>query len=120
MSKTQDEIQRVLELDAAATPGPWEEVWNKETGEYGTVLSEYLTGLVANLHGTKLYVFRWDDDYGHDSTYDFRLAAEYRTLAPLLARKLERAMRALSHTYHCDRCLLAGQADALAEIEAME
>lgn len=83
MSRTGELIKRVLELDAAATPGPW--VFDGQGGINGISLHiwEYMTSDVAALEpfpGSNVSLII---DYRHD--------------APLLARMLQRALGALGN-----------------------
>ena len=113
MSRTDELIKRVLELDAAATPGPWywELDWIEDEGTQERPI------------GTEVFSIRSRDPNGSARTQfdkawasskDGALVAEYRTLAPLLARMLQRALGTL-HTYNLESLVLAEI--ALEEIE---
>ena len=94
MRRTDELIKRVLELDAAATPGPWywELDWIEDEGTQERPI------------GTEVFSIRSRDPNGSARTQfdkawasgeDGALVAEYRTLAPKLADMLERAMEEL-------------------------
>ena len=113
MSRTDELIKRVLELDAAATPGPWywELDWIEDEGTQERPI------------GTEVFSIRSRDPNGSARTQfdkawasgeDGALVAEYRTLAPLLARMLQRALGTL-HAYNLESLVLAEI--ALEEIE---
>ncbi len=109
---TEEQIARVLELSEAATPGPWDAM--------ATSRDTY----VRQRDATGGAIIAYADATGSPTVEEYALIAEYRTLAPLLARKLERAMGALTRTRDsvwacgCNRFVVARQ--ALDEIEAME
>lgn len=104
---TNELIKHVLEHDAKATPGPWEagatahETYVREGGAMGGAVIAYA------------------DATGEPTASEYALIAYYRTAAPLLARKLQRAMEVL----RCIEDETAAADDAaiyLDEIEAME
>jgi hypothetical protein len=71
----QKAIERVLELDEKATPGPWRSRILGGSGEHDFLTEE------------KLNIYK---------ATDLEMLAEYRTLCPRLARALKIAMEALS------------------------
>lgn len=104
MSKVDKLITRVLELDATATPGPWDAL---ATGQ-----ETYVRERAA----TDGAVIAYADAVGEPTVSEYALIAEYRTFAPLLARMLQRAMGTLQR-FDREGYLLAEQ--TLADIEAM-
>lgn len=107
---TDEQIARVRELNAAATPGPWKVSRVTRAGE---AYIDSPQGWVAEAVSAPGQVA-----VEHDALEPNAAAiAEYRTLAPLLARKLERAIKALQK-FDREGWVLAGQ--TLADIEAME
>lgn len=103
MRRTDELIKLVLELDAAATPGPW---------VVRTITAYYeVRSYVAHAEWT---LGDWMD------AADASLIAEYRTLAPVLARMLQRALEELGSVAASSSWRIRQDAsDAIEEIEAM-
>lgn len=113
MSKVDELIARAHELDVAATPGPWEakrEEGDREKYPYWGVMA------------VDKWVFFGDNMHQNNSTNDSVATAAYRTLAPLLADMLARAMAAL-RLVDIDRIELCDHGTCICgvveEIEAM-
>jgi len=104
---TNELIKQVLDRDAKATPGPWE-AW--ETGRETYVRQR------AAIDGA---VIAYADATGEPTASEYALIATYRTAAPLLARKLERALEILEGIYD-GTYDAADSGQLLDEIEAME
>lgn len=119
MSKADELIARVLERDARATPGPWywELDWIEDEGTQERPI------------GTEVFSIRSRDPNGSARTQfdkawasgeDGALVAEYRTLAPLLARMLQRALEELrSVAVSSSWRIRQDVEDAIEEIEEM-
>ncbi len=105
MSKVDELIARTRELDAAATPGPWDAM--------ATGRETYVRERAA----TDGAIIAYADAVGEPTVSEYALIAEYRTLAPKLADMLERAMEGLRLAYHCPHC---GDPNALEATEAIE
>lgn len=107
---TEEQIARVLELDAAATPKPWE-----TAGQGGLTMD----GL-RNWYDVDCRVQPWVivKRIRRERKADADLIAEYRTLAPILARKLERAMEVL-HGLDTETYWVEDVSQYIEEIEAM-
>ena len=111
---TDELIKQVLEHDAKATAGPWDAyeagVWTHDEPDCYRVMQG------DRFAGEEVAVIR---EWSRAASLDADLIAAYRTAAPLLARKLERAIEVL----RCieDETAAAGDAAIyLDEIEAME
>lgn len=107
---TDEQIARVLELHTAAAPGPWMAFvatrGNPVDGPTRIDIRDIHVDMVACI-----------EDFSAGADRDASLISEYRTLAPLLARKLERALRCIQK-FDREGYLLAEQ--TLEEIEEME
>lgn len=106
MSRTDELIKRVLELDAAATPGLWEKAYTQSArdGEWW--------GVRPGNGG------RWVAFNSISDSPDYDLIAEYRTLTPLLARMLRRALEELRSVAVSSSWRIRQDAeDAIEEIE---
>ena len=105
---TDDElIKQVLDRDAKATPGPWDAM---ETGR-----ETYVRERAA----TDGAVIAYADATGEPTASEYALIATYRTAAPLLARKLQRAREVLEGIYD-GTYDAADSGQLLDEIEAMQ
>ena len=112
MSKVDELIARVRELDAKATPGPWDAEGSGGIHMDGT--RDYYT--IETIEVRHLNQFA----RSKNGEANANLVAHYRTLAPKLADMLERAMEELE----CVRVsssfrIRQDAADAIDEIEAM-
>lgn len=111
---TDELIKETLERNSKAMTGPWEAyeagVWTHDEPDCYRVMRG------DRFAGEEVAVIR---EWSHAASLDADLIAAYRTAAPLLARKLQRAMEVL----RCieDETAAAGDAAIyLDEIEAME
>jgi hypothetical protein len=92
-------IERVIELDEKATPGPWRSRILGGSGEHDFLTEE------------KLNIYK---------ATDLEMLAEYRTLCPRLARALKIAMEQLNNLKHRhDECGMHLTTDAQNAIEAL-
>lgn len=109
---TDELIAETLRHDAAATAGPWD-AWESARETY-----------VRQRAATDGAVIAYADVTGEPTFSEYALIAAYRTAAPLLARKLQRAMEALEAIRRsrwasgCDH--VAAVREAIADIEAMQ
>ena len=104
---TDELIKQVLEHDAKATPGPWDAM--------ATGRETYVRQRAA----TDGAVIAYADATGEPTASEYALIATYRTAAPLLARKLQRALEVLEGIY--DGTYDAADTNVfLDEIEAMQ
>lgn len=111
-------IKQVLDRDAKATPGPWRKGLPRRTEsgiEWGAARAEIWAE--DDGHGDLGPLVADMDGFAEET--DVFLVTVYRTAAPLLARKLRRAMEVLEGIY--DGTYDDGDARVfLDEIEAME
>ena len=77
---TEVDLDKLEALEKAATPDPWELQTEREMGDYGSVIGEYLTGI-----GTRLCeVVVYNDDYGNQVVHNAQLIVTLRNAAPTL------------------------------------
>ncbi len=107
-----DDMTRLEALCEAATPGPW----------VSQLYSRHDAWVCSEQHGNLQAVLHVGANASNTSN-DAALTAEYRAIAPLLARKLERMSRTLNHVLGYLEDVREGHQlaeEALLEIEAME
>ena len=86
----QVDLDKLEALEKAATPGPWELQTEREMGDYGSVIGEYLTGI-----GTRLCeVVVYNDDYGNQVVHNAQLIAVLRNAAPALLAEVRQLREA--------------------------
>lgn len=96
-----EESKRVLELDEKATPGEW--TW---------INADSSINRAGRLFGNGQLIIDAEPGIFYDNIKDITLIAEYRALAPQLARQVDALERALldAHNRLCspDNCVLDG------------
>ena len=106
------DLDKLEALEKAATPGPWGLQTEKEMGDYGSVIGEYLTGI-----GTRLCeVVVYNDDYGNQVVHNGQLIAALRNAAPALLAEVRQLREHNQRLRESLREMLNQYADEVFEI----